>query len=190
MIVYLHGFSSAAISRKATQLKQRLMDYDFFVPNYPSHQPVNAVASLREYLAKLTQHNNEIMLIGSSLGGYYAQYLGSVLDDVKKVVLINPALQPQQTLGPHIGTHTNVVTGELFDFTQSDFDGLAQFEVPSLDDVAKTLVLLDEGDDVINYEYAAFRYRDAGRIVIYPGGSHWFDHLEEALPEVIAFNIK
>lgn len=127
------------------------------------------------------------MLIGSSLGGYYAQYLGVHLDAVNKVVLINPALQPRKTLKPYIGQQTNIVTGKSFIFTQQNFDELAQYKVSTKDVVAPTLVLLDEGDEVIEYRFAEAQYKDIGRVLIYPDGSHRFDHLEEAVPEIEAF---
>ncbi|MCB1829241.1 MAG: esterase, partial [Gammaproteobacteria bacterium] len=42
----------------------------------------------------------ELTLMGSSLGGFYAQFLAAALDAVDRVVMINPALQPQLTLKP------------------------------------------------------------------------------------------
>ena len=131
--------------------------------------------------------NEPLMLIGSSLGGYYAQYLAANLDIVTKVVLINPALQAQKTLHPYIGQQTNMVTGESFVFTQQDFDKLQLFDVSIEDISVPTLVLLDEDDELIDCRFAEQKYQVVGRVVVYPGGSHWFDHLEEAIPEIVNF---
>ena len=189
MIIYLHGFSSAAASRKAAFLKQELSQYNFLVPEYPSHQPKISIDFLTDYVkAKIRERNNEpLMLMGSSLGGYYAQYLGVHLDAVNKVVLLNPALQPRKTLKPYIGQQTNMVIGKSFIFTQQNFDELAQYKVSTKDVVAPTLVLLDEGDEVIEYRFAEAQYKDIGRVLIYPDGSHRFDHLEEAVQEIEVF---
>jgi len=126
--------------------------------------------------------------MGSSLGGYYAQYLATRLEQVSGVILINPALQPQHTLKPYIGQLSNQVTGESFEFRESDFLELEEFDIPAEDIRVPTLVLLDKGDDVIDYQFAAHRYQDVGRVIVYPGGSHWFDHLEEAIPEILKFH--
>ena len=127
------------------------------------------------------------MLIGSSLGGFYAQYLGVQLEEVTSAVLINPALQPQITLKPCIGRQINMLTGEAFIFRQQDCDELQRFEVPTDDITVPTLVLLDKGDEVIDYHFAEEQYKNIGRVITYPGGSHRFDHLEEAMPEIAAF---
>ena len=171
MIIYLHGFSSAATSHKAILLQQQLSQYNFLVPEYPSHQPDTSIDLLSVYIKKKSgEHNNEqVMLIGSSLGGFYAQYLGVHLDVVTAAVLINPALQPQITLKPHIGQQTNMVTGETFIFRQQDFDELQRFEVPTNDITVPTLVLLDKGDEVIDYRFAEKRYKDISRVIVYPG---------------------
>ena len=125
--------------------------------------------------------------MGSSLGGYYAQYLATRLDYISGIVLINPALQPELTLQPYIGQQTNQVTGGLFEFSQKDFQELAEFDVPVNKISVPTLVLLDEGDELIDYQYAAYRYSGIGRVVVYPGGSHWFEHLPAAIPEIRTF---
>ena len=189
MIVYLHGFSSGAASQKATALQKALAPTLMIVPEYPSHRPHDSIAVLIECLRRQSTQSErqKILLVGSSLGGYYAQYLATRLDYISGVVLINPALQPQVTLEPYIGQQTNQVTGELFEFSQKDFLELAELEVLVNKISTPTLVLLDEGDELIDYQYAARRYSGIGRVIVYPGGSHRFDHLPDAIPEIQAF---
>ncbi len=189
MIVYLHGFSSAASSNKANKLKQALEPIPFFIADYPSHQPHVAIQTIESYINRLRAQYQPtcVMLIGSSLGGYYAQYLGTKLAEVRKVVLINPALQPQITLRPYIGPNLNSVTGKPFVFTSQDFAELAYYDPLPTEYCASTLVLLDEGDEVIDYQVAAKRYAAIGRVVIYPGGGHQFEHLDQAIEEISEF---
>jgi len=47
-------------------------------------------------------------------------------------------------------------------------------------------VLLDANDEVLDYRLAETAFRGCGRTIVYPGGSHRFDHLAEALPEIRA----
>jgi predicted esterase YcpF (UPF0227 family) len=189
MIIYLHGFSSGAASQKAVKLKRLLSPVPLMVPEYPSHRPRESIALLTQIITRQAAENSDgkIMLIGSSLGGYYAQYLASALPVVHGVVLINPALQPQLTLQGYTGQQTNMVTGKVFEFRQQDFEELSQFDMPAGAIRVPSLVLLDEGDEVIDYKYAAKRYNSLGRVIVYPGGSHWFDHLESAAPEILSF---
>jgi predicted esterase YcpF (UPF0227 family) len=185
MIIYLHGYSSAARSRKAQWLKDNISGIPVLVPDYASHQPERAVEQITNVISQ--NGDTPLMLIGSSLGGYYAQYLGATLDAVNKVVLINPALQPQQTLTPVVGRQTNMVTGESFEFTRDDLEALGQYDVKADNVSVPTLVLLDEGDDIIDYAYAKQKYDSIGKVIVYPGGSHWFTHLDDALPEILDF---
>ncbi|WP_455202453.1 YqiA/YcfP family alpha/beta fold hydrolase [Kaarinaea lacus] len=189
MIIYLHGFSSAAASHKATVLREAFSQYNFLVPDYPSHQPSASISFLSDYIKEKTRELNDepLMLMGSSLGGYYAQYLGVHPGVISKLVLINPALQPQITLQPYIGQQTNMVTGAAFIFSQQNYNELAQFEVSAEDIIAPTLVLLDEGDEIIDYRFAEELYKNSARVIVYPGGSHWFDHMDEAIPEIASF---
>ncbi|MGD8615654.1 MAG: YqiA/YcfP family alpha/beta fold hydrolase [Gammaproteobacteria bacterium] len=189
MIVYLHGFSSGAASTKARFFQTALAPGPVVVPEYPTHRPHAAVAAVMSCIdTTLRQHGGQrLMLIGSSLGGYYAQYLGAHLDAVDRVVLINPALQPQQTLAPYIGRNINMVTGQAFDFSRRDFEALAGYDLAPQVTPAPTLVLLDEGDEIIDYRFATERYRDAGRVIVYPGGSHRFEHLGEGAAQIKAF---
>lgn len=185
MIIYLHGYSSAARSRKAQWLRENISGIPVLVPDYASHQPERAVEQLTNVISR--NSDTPLMLIGSSLGGYYAQFLGATLNAVHKVVLINPALQPQQTLASVVGRQTNMVTGEPFEFTRDDLEALGQYDIEASDVTVATLVLLDEGDDIIDYAYAKQKYDSIGRVIVYPDGSHWFDHLDDALPDILDF---
>ena len=189
MIFYLHGFSSGSQSHKAGIIKNYLKEYEIYIPNYKSHHPDNAVEYLKQYIEKRIKDKNQksVMLMGSSLGGYYAQYLATQYDFISAVILINPCLQPEETLASQVGEQKNIVTGELFHFSISDLSAMTQYDVSEDKLFSPTLVLLDEGDDLIDYRFAARKYREKGRVVVYPGGDHWFRHMDEALPEIEAF---
>jgi hypothetical protein len=128
-----------------------------------------------------------VMLVGSSLGGYYARYLATVIEAVNSVVLINPALNPGDTLDVCLGQNTNMVTGEPFELTPDDLRNLRTYDVPRAGVLKPTLVLLDAGDEVIDYRVAETFYQDRGQVIVYPGGSHRFEHLNEAAREITAF---
>jgi len=45
-------------------------------------------------------------------------------------------------------------------------------------------VLLDAGDEVLDYRIAEGTFYACGRTLVWPGGSHRFEHLPDALPEI------
>jgi predicted esterase YcpF (UPF0227 family) len=189
MIIYFHGFSSSEKSHKANVIKEYFKAYEIYIPDYPSHQPRSSISYLENYIQSRAEDNPEqcIMLMGSSLGGFYAQYFASQNKTVVAAVLINPCLQPTITLASQVGEQVNSVTNKPFRFTKEDLQGFAQYDVPSNKVFYPTLLLLDEGDEFIDYRIASSKYRDKGRVIVYPGGDHWFRHLDEALPEIESF---
>lgn len=189
MIFYFHGFSSSAKSHKASIIRKYFSQYEIFIPDYPSHQPRTSIEYLTEYIKQNTKGVNtkSIMLMGSSLGGYYAQFLATQHSLVSAVVLINPCLEPQLTLVSQIGEQINTVTSEPFLFTQEEFNEFSRYDVATAKIFRPTLVLMDEGDEIIDCRVASNRYENRGRVILYPGGDHWFRHMGEALPEIESF---
>lgn len=125
-----------------------------------------------------------VTLIGSSLGGYYATYLAEKY--ALKAVLVNPAvpahLDAQEILGPQV----HLYTGESFEFTTAYVDELRVIEVPHLNDLARYWLLVETGDEVLDYRHAVEKYRGARQTVL-PGGDHSFTRWEDYLDEIIAF---
>ena len=74
MVIYIHGFNSSPASSKAQLLKARLEALgrggEYAAPALP-HSPAHAAALLDE----ITTRHPGAVLVGSSLGGYYATYL-------------------------------------------------------------------------------------------------------------------
>ena len=90
MIVYLHGFNSGGQSHKAAWLREHLAPAPVFAPSYPAHRAREALRVLRKFIRRLRRENprsRKLMLIGSSLGGFWAQYLAPEFD--ARMVLIN-----------------------------------------------------------------------------------------------------
>jgi uncharacterized protein len=185
MIVYLHGFNSGGGSAKATWLRQHLSDITVLSPTYPAHLADEAVKVLREYFARVClEHPQDkaLLLVGSSMGGFWARFLARELG--AGMALINPAMHPETDLLQLVGSIKNESTGEEYVLTAAQVNALARYKVSKCDTRVPTLVLLDEADEVLNYREAQAFYRDCGQVIVYPGGSHRFDHLAEALVEI------
>jgi predicted esterase YcpF (UPF0227 family) len=185
MIIYLHGFNSSGNSAKGQYLKEHLPDIPVLTPTC-HHAPEKAIAFLEQLVRENLQQDQPLMLIGSSLGGYYTQYLAQQFN--LKAVLINPALMPLETLHDHLGENTNFYTGETYILTEAHLDALLALDVPDpCTEPVPTLLLLDKNDEVLDYQIAAERYQQCAEVVIFEGGNHQFQHMPEALPRIMAF---
>lgn len=186
MYVYLHGFNSSGASAKGAYLAKALAPETVLTPSYPP-DPDHAIQALNQLLDGLG--DTVPILIGSSLGGYYAQYLSQQRQ--LPAVLVNPALEPRQTLAPYLGWQTNYYTGECYWFGQAQLDALARYAVsePCTGSAAR-LVLLDRGDELIDYRVAAAHYAGCAELIIYPDGNHQFAHMPEAALAIRTFREK
>lgn len=185
MIIYLHGFNSSGNSAKGQFLKDNLPGIPVLTPTY-HHDPEIAIAFLEQLMRQNLRESQHLMLVGSSLGGFYAQYLAHQFNS--KAVLINPALMPLTTLHDYLGDNTNFYTGETYTLTQAHLDALLALDVPDpCAESIPTLLLLDKGDEVLDYHIAANRYQHCADVVIFEGGDHQFQHLAESLPKIKTF---
>ena len=81
---------------------------------------------------------------------------------------------------PCVGRRRNPATGEDYDFTIAQAEALARLRPVRRDPALPTLVLLDAGDEVLDYRVAQEFYRGCGETLVFDGGGHAFDHLPEA----------
>jgi len=149
-------------------------------PDLP-HRPVEAIAQLEALIGKSTA--KAMLLIGSSLGGFYATWLAERYG--LQTVLVNPAVRPYELLRMSLGRQRNLYTGEEYDFTVQHLAELREFEVEEITP-GRYLLLVQTGDEVLDYQQAIEKYRGARQIVI-EGGDHGFSGFAEYLDEVIAF---
>jgi predicted esterase YcpF (UPF0227 family) len=190
MIIYLHGFNSSGDSAKGKALQAALKnEIEVVTPTY-EYDPSNVIAHLTEYILEKNTHralNKPFMIMGSSLGGFYAQYLGRQFADTK-VAMINPALGPIETLQDYLGENTNFYTQEKYILKQHHLDALKNYDIPyPCQAVIPTLLLIDKGDEVIDCQHAVDKYQSCGEIILYEGGDHQFQHLTQSLSAIKKF---
>ncbi len=182
MIIYIHGFGSHGYGSKAKIFRKYFTSKgeDFIAPSL-SYVPELAIQTLEELIKS---YHGDVYLIGSSLGGFYSTYL-SQLPQVKKVVLINPATKPMETLRRALGDAPNFYDGSSYSWKQKHLDMLEAYNCNTIP-LEKFLVLLQKGDDLLDYRDAQEKY-DGAELIIEEGGSHSFDGIERHLDTVKAF---
>lgn len=183
MIIYLHGFRSSSASVKAVQLRQYLSAWGQDVSLWCKDLPISPRIAIDNLSEVIHSCSTPPLLVGSSLGGYYATFLAEHFN--LKAVLINPACRAADLLEPWVGPHQNLYTGKSFDLTAEHIQELRELHVSSLDDPTRFWVLLETGDEVLDYRLAVATYQGA-RMTIREGGNHGLESFPEFIPEIVS----
>ena len=178
MIVYLHGFNSSAQSHKAQvlarYLEERGLGAQYACPGLPPH-PREAI--------RVIEALPEACFIGSSLGGFYATYMAE--KHGARAVLINPAIDPHVGLRAYLGPQKNLHTGEPYELTEDYLRAWKELYVAHVTP-SRYLLLVETGDEVLDYRRAVERYAGAEQVVI-PGGDHSLASFPQHLPRILKY---
>ena len=185
-LLYLHGFRSSPQSNKA-----RIMaDYvsakhpkvRWWCPQLPP-SPRDAASLIAEGIANWPRQSMAVM--GSSLGGYYASWVAQLARC--KSVLINPAVNPARDLEKYIGEQASWHDPEeKFFFRPEYIDELRLLDTRSMTPAAPEMVLIAQGDEVLDWTEMSERYPHALQLV-QEGGDHALSNFEEYLSCVEEF---
>jgi len=185
LYIYVHGFNSSPHSFKARQLKswmeQQGVGARLRVPAL-DHRPQRAIAQLEQ---QVRDGDGPVVLLGSSLGGYYATWLTEQHPDLR-AVLINPSVRPFELMAAYLGENHNLYTGERYLLTPEHQQQLQALYCPELRDPGRYLLLAQTADEVLDYREAVARYA-ACEQQIEAGGSHGFDHFERSWGRIFRF---
>ena len=181
-LLYIHGFNSSPESHKARQLQAAFghlgLAEGLRVPAL-HHHPRQAIAQLERAIAELGRP----VLVGSSLGGYYATHLAE--RHGLAAILVNPAVAPHRSFDGYLGAQTNHYSGETWELTEDHVAALAELEVTRLQRPERYQVWLQTADETLDYR-AAQAYR-ACALRIQAGGDHGFQGFARHLPALLAF---
>ena len=182
-ILYIHGFNSSPLSTKARQLEAVMQQLGLSGQlRAPAlhHHPRQAIAQLEAAIAEL----GAPLLVGSSLGGYYATHLAE--RHGLKALLVNPAVTPHKRFDGYLGSQRNHYTGETWELTHDHVQALAELEVPAPKDPSRYQVWLQTADETLDYRHAEHYYR-ACALRIQAGGDHSYQGFAAQLPALLAF---
>ena len=185
-IIYLHGFQSSPLSIKGQYIQafcQNLPHVQVHLPdlNMPPQQVLAHVSEMIECL-------DQVVLIGSSLGGFYATQL--VAKHAVPAVLINPAMRPWQLFHDLFGAELPYGVNAKWTLDQTQLDQLEQMAVPFVQDADKILVLLQQDDEVLDYREAQRYYSHASHqsmIITEVDGKHAMENFADKIPMALQF---
>lgn len=165
-VVYIHGFNSSELSFKATEFG-RFMEQKQDTYSVPRlhYDPTIALTQLHALV------DSDTVLLGSSLGGYYATYLSQTLGC--KAVVINPAVKPFALLNDFLGPQYNPYQECHYTLQHKHVDALRAIYINTLTSPEKLLLLQQTGDEVLPFIDAVRYYQDCQQFVEF-GGDHSF----------------
>jgi predicted esterase YcpF (UPF0227 family) len=181
VILYLHGFNSSPQSHKAQVMRrymeERGLGVQFACPALPPLAP-QAIKEIEKFDLR-----RGVCLVGSSLGGLYATYLAE--KHGVRAVLLNPAIDPHVGLRAYLGPQKNLHTGEPYELTEAHLREWEKLSVPRITP-SRYLLIVETGDEVLDYTRALERYAGAEQVVV-PGGDHSLQSFPQHLPRILEF---
>ena len=148
--------------------------------------PPEQVMSL---MSEMIQDLDQVALIGSSLGGFYATQL--VAKHHVPAVLINPVMRPWQ-LFYDLFDQVNIpyVVNAHWTLEHTQLDQLKHMAVPFVPDASKILVLLQQDDEILDYREAQRYYSfplHQSMMITEAKGSHAMNNFVDKIPMALQF---
>jgi len=192
MILYLHGFRSSPHSSKAQLLGEaaRARNLRYECPQLPASPKQSAELALA-LATDMLQGNatgsspDDLTVVGSSLGGYYANWLAEKLGC--RAVLLNPAVYAARDLVGQVGNHHNYHDDSPFVFLPEYIDELAALAAP-VTRPERYFLLACTGDEVLDWREMTAYYAGCHQRVV-AGSDHGISDFARWLPEVLAFAV-
>lgn len=180
-ILYLHGFASTGQGSTKVQKLQTMFPAETVYSPTLGHDPDKAVKIAEQELRKaFSDGHNKVLILGTSLGGFYAWYLSAKFD--VPAILINPVYSPKIIMKQFLGKNKNFSTGDEFEWLQQHIDTLEEYAEFAKNNTDKNLltVIAARDDDLISHEEVIKHFADrATDIQVHDTGGHRFDDLEK-----------
>lgn len=186
MILYLHGFRSSPQSFKARLIAERMQalgrSTEYYCPQLPA-SPREAI-DLASGIVQQFAAKDEVTLIGSSLGGYYATWLAEKTGC--RAVLLNPAVKPPRDLEKYVGVTTMYHSDQRFEFKRDYINELSALAVNKITRPERYFLIAAKGDEVLDWREMVAHYPGAQQCVI-DGSDHGISDFEGYLDRVLSF---
>jgi len=188
LLVYLHGFRSSPNSTKAVMTGEAVKALSTSEHSYEWYCP-QLLASPGQSMDMVVQHIDQskadrIVIIGSSLGGFYTYYLAEKYQC--KGIALNPAVYAARELEPHVGMMTAYDSEEPFDFKAEYIDELRALQVERITDPKRYFLIAAKGDELLDWKEMVAFYPGSKQLIL-EGSDHGIADYATHLPAVIDF---
>jgi predicted esterase YcpF (UPF0227 family) len=175
MILYFHGFASSGNSAKSQALAQAFGSHQVVAPDFPYDCAAIEDMVEREIFKAVQNLAEPIVFVGTSLGGFYANYFAAKYDS--PAVLVNPSIRADLTLQQKIGKHVNYATNEEFEVTEKYVADLSDWFSYTKENYngRRISLFLAENDEVINAFDTGRQMPHVFKRFVYKDGGHRFE---------------
>jgi predicted esterase YcpF (UPF0227 family) len=182
-IVYLHDFISSPQSHKAVLLGDYVRNCTtglaYSVPKLHD-RPARAIEQIGAACNGVDAA--DLILVGSSLGGFYATVMAERLGC--RAALLNPAVHPHRHFDRYLGPQKNMYSGEEFVLTKEHVDELHALDPPAITHPDRYWLIAETGDEVLDYREAVAFYSGALQSIV-QGGNHSLVSFTEHVPDLV-----
>ena len=184
-LLYLHGFRSSPRSFKARVVQEKLAQAGLGERLICPQLQASPKAAMDLALELAERHApDNLAIVGSSLGGFYACWLAERLG--VRAAVINPSVDPTRNLEKHVGVTTAWHSDEPFEFRQEYIGELQDLRVARITRPERYFLLAATGDEVLDYRDMVAHYAGARQHVI-EGSDHAISEFPQYVDEVLAF---
>lgn len=184
-LLYLHGFRSSPRSFKARVVQDRLEQAGLGERLICPQLPASPKAAMEMVLGLAERHApDNLTIIGSSLGGFYATWLAERLG--VRAAVINPSVDPTRNLSKHVGVTTAWHSEQPFEFREEYIGELVALRTERITRPERYFLLAATGDEVLDYRDMLAHYAGARQHVI-DGSDHAIPEFAQYVDEVLAF---
>jgi predicted esterase YcpF (UPF0227 family) len=181
-VVYFHGFASGRKNPSPkTELVQQLGHALVWVVTGGDYRPqgyLHAFSRIADPLPAAT------VLMGTSLGGFWARYLGSQLR--RPWIALNPALQPADALAQATGTQRRWDIEESFLWLAEDAEAYRVYQETPVDTSVPGLLIVAEDDELLPYRQTLLHSGTAETLIL-PQGGHALQNTAEYAEAIQSF---
>ncbi len=192
--LYLHGFKSGPESTKAQFIKDFSIKkgHDFLCPPLDI-SPENAIIQIQKSVDYMLSSQKKPIILGSSLGGFYATWLMQTFPDAKKIftVLLNPSTKPSRDLITHIQylKEWQKNTLKMNEFTEKDIEFLLKMETEIGTEIKHPenfFLVAAKGDEVLDWKEMTAFHKDCKHYLI-EGSNHSLTNFPVHWSKIISF---
>ena len=185
VLLYLHGFHSSPSSLKIQQTKSYIASHHPEIKLIAPQLPCLPKDMWEVICAVFAKYEGcEIAVMGSSLGGFLSTKV--VEKYAVNAVLINPAVGAFHLLEEYAGEHIHPYLNEGYTIDQDYLDQLTQLLSGDIEHADKIWALLQQGDEVLDYQLAVKKYQHC-KITCEEGGDHSFIGFDRYLSDIMQF---
>ena len=153
-ILYLHGYDSSSQGEKAQRMRKLYPDNRLLIPDLP----LDPLACMTLSEDTLRTASNDTIIIGASLGGFYAYYLSAKFK--KDCLLINPVFNPATEAKKLYDAEKDTEKKKIFLHAANMYLSYLS-NLKSMRHPENCFVALGKQDTIIDPEASALQFTDA-----------------------------